>query len=115
MKAVVLAGGLGTRISEETSVKPKPMIGGRIKRIIPYVEKDEHFFVTYGDGVGNVDINATLDLNKKENRLATVTAVQPPGRFEAIKYEQNKVQALWKNRRVMADGSMEVFLCFHPK
>jgi glucose-1-phosphate cytidylyltransferase len=154
MKAVLLAGGLGTRISEETSVKPKPMIeigykpilwhimksystyginefiiclgykgyvikeyfsnyflhtsdvtidltsnqthvhqskaepwkitlvdtgeetmiGGRIKRIIPYVEKDEYFFVTYGDGVGNVDITATLDLHKKENRVATVTA-----------------------------------------
>jgi glucose-1-phosphate cytidylyltransferase len=171
MKAVILAGGLGTRISEETFLKPKPMIeigykpilwhimktystydinefiiclgykgyvikeyfsnyhlhtsdvtidlitnethihqtnaepwkitlvdtgeetmiGGRIKKIIPYVEKDEFFFVTYGDGVGNVNINATVDLHKKEKRLATVTAVQPPGRFGSIKYDQNRV------------------------
>jgi glucose-1-phosphate cytidylyltransferase len=171
MKAVILAGGLGTRISEETFLKPKPMIeigykpilwhimktystydinefiiclgykgyvikeyfsnyhlhtsdvtidlitnethihqtnaepwkitlvdtgeetmiGGRIKKIIPYVEKDEFFFVTYGDGVGNVNINATVDLHKKEKRLATVSAVQPPGRFGSIKYDQNRV------------------------
>jgi glucose-1-phosphate cytidylyltransferase len=171
MKAVLLAGGLGTRISEETSLRPKPMveigykpilwhimklysaygindfiiclgykgyvikeyfsnyflhtsdvtidltnnqtmvhqskaepwkitlvdtgdetmIGGRIKRIIPYVEKDEYFFVTYGDGVGDVDIKSSLELHKKEKRMATVTAVQPPGRFGAIRYEQNKV------------------------
>lgn len=171
MKAVLLAGGLGTRISEETSVKPKPMIeiggkpilwhimkmysshgitdfivclgykgyvikeyfsnyflhtsditidlrnnsthihqsktepwtitlvdtgeetmiGGRIKRIIPYVENDEYFFVTYGDGVGDVDIKKTVELHQKEKRLATVTAVQPPGRFGALKHEGNKV------------------------
>jgi glucose-1-phosphate cytidylyltransferase len=171
MKAVILAGGLGTRISEETSTKPKPMIeigykpilwhimkiyssqgvrdfiiclgykgyvikeyfsnyflhtsdvtidlrtnttkiheskaepwsitlvdtgdetmiGGRIKRIIPYVENDEYFYVTYGDGVSNIDLQASTELHKKEKRLATVTAVQPPGRFGAIKYEQNRV------------------------
>ena len=157
MKAVLLAGGLGTRISEETTVKPKPMIeigykpilwhimksystyginefiiclgykgyvikeyfsnyylhtsdvtidltnnqtqvhqskaepwkitlvdtgeetmiGGRIKRIIPYVENDEYFFVTYGDGVGNVDITATVDLHKKEKRLEPGKPGQP--------------------------------------
>jgi glucose-1-phosphate cytidylyltransferase len=171
MKAVILAGGLGSRISEETAVKPKPMIeigskpilwhimkiysshgitdfiiclgykgyvikeyfsnyflhtsdvtidlknntrqfhhsktepwtitlvdtgedtmiGGRIKRIIPYVEDDEYFLVTYGDGVGNMDIAATIALHKKEKRLATVTAVQPPGRFGAIKSKGHRV------------------------
>ncbi|TXN75903.1 glucose-1-phosphate cytidylyltransferase [Methylobacterium sp. WL8] len=166
MKVVLLAGGLGTRISEETQIKPKPMIeiggkpilwhimklyssyglndfviclgykgyvikeyftnyflhmsdvtidmrdnsqfvhnasaepwritlvdtgektmiGGRIKRILPYVSGDD-FCLTYGDGVGNIDIAAAITLHKQENRLATVTAVQPPGRFGALSYE----------------------------
>lgn len=164
MKAVLLAGGLGTRLSEETAVRPKPMVeiggrpilwhimkiysaygindfivclgykgsvikefflnyhsnstditidlqsnvtkvhanwtepwrvtlvdtgastqtGGRIKRIIPHVAEDEAFFLTYGDGVADVDIPATLDLHRRNGRLATVTATQPPGRFGAL-------------------------------
>lgn len=171
MKAVILAGGLGTRISEETNVKPKPMIeiggrpilwhimkiysahgindfiiclgykgyvikeyfanyflhmsdvtidmrnnstkilrenaepwtvtlietgestqiGGRIKRILPHVKDDEAFCVTYGDGVGDVDISSVVAMHKREGRLATVTAAQPPGRFGALKYEGNLV------------------------
>jgi glucose-1-phosphate cytidylyltransferase len=169
MKAVILAGGLGTRFAEETDVKPKPMIevggmpiiwhvmkiysahdindfviclgykgyvikeyfqnyflhmsnvtfdmkrnsmevhdataepwrvtlvdtgektmiGGRIKRVLPYIG-DEEFCLTYGDGVGDVDVRAAIDLHHKEGRLATVTATQPPGRFGAIKYKGNR-------------------------
>jgi len=171
MKAVILAGGLGTRLSEETAVKPKPMveiggrpilwhimkiyaahgvtdfvvclgykghvikeyfqnylllgsditfhladgtmtllrrqaepwsvtlvdtgeetqIGGRIKRVLPYVSDDEAFCLTYGDGVGDVDVAAVIDLHRKSGRLATVTAMQPPGRFGAIRYEGDRV------------------------
>lgn len=171
MKAVLLAGGLGTRFAEETVVKPKPMIeiggkpilwhimkiyaahgisdfivclgykghmikeyfanyyiyssnvtfdlkdnsvhihnseaepwsvtlidtgetsmiGGRIKRILPYVADDEAFCLTYGDGVGDVDIGATIDLHRRSRRLATVTAVQPPGRFGALETEGDRV------------------------
>lgn len=171
MKAVLLAGGLGTRISEETSTKPKPMIeiggkpilwhimkiysahgvndfiiclgykgyvikeyftnyflhmsditfnmkdnsttihnnyaepwtvtlvetgeetmiGGRIKRILPYIGDDEAFCVTYGDGVGDVDIKAVIEKHKSAGRLATVTATQPPGRFGAIRYDGDRV------------------------
>lgn len=160
MKAVILAGGLGTRFSEETSVKPKPMIeiggrpmlwhilkiysahgindfviclgyrgyvikeyfanyflhnsnvtfdlkensmtvhehhaepwrvtlvdtgsesmtGGRLKRVAPYLE-DETFCFTYGDGVGDVDITASIAFHRRQKKLATVTAAQPPGRF----------------------------------
>lgn len=163
MKAVLLAGGLGSRISEETSIKPKPMVeiggrpilwhimkiysahgindfviccgyrgyvikeyfanyflhmsdvtfdmaqnqmqvhhrkaepwrvtlvdtgdttmtGGRIKRVANYIG-DEDFCLTYGDGVGSVDISKTLDFHKAHGRLATMTAVQPPGRFGAL-------------------------------
>ena len=163
MKAVILAGGLGTRISEETHLKPKPMIeiggkpilwhilklyshygindfiiccgykgyvikeyfanyflhmsdvtfhmklntmevhhqkaepwqvtlvdtgeatmtGGRLKRVQPYVG-DETFCFTYGDGVANVDIGALIAFHQQQNRLATLTAVQPPGRYGAL-------------------------------
>ena len=171
MKAVLLAGGLGTRFAEETDVKPKPMIeiggmpviwhimkiysyygindfviclgykgyvikeyfknyflhmsnvtfdmktnamevhdasaepwrvtlvdtgektmiGGRIKRILPFLGDDKEFCLTYGDGVGNVDIRAAIDLHRKEGRMATVTATQPPGRFGAITFEGNRI------------------------
>jgi len=163
MKVVILAGGLGTRLSEETQVKPKPMAeigehpilwhimkhyshygfddfviclgykgyvikeyfanyfmhnsdvtfdlceqtmevhqnsvepwkvtlvdtgadtqtGGRLKRVAPYV-CDERCMMTYGDGVANVDVPALLAFHEQHGRHATVTAVQPPGRFGAL-------------------------------
>lgn len=171
MKAVILAGGLGTRLSEETSSRPKPMveiggrpilwhimktysshgihefilclgykgyvikeyfanyflhmsdvtfdmqdnsmkvhqasaepwrvtlvdtgeatqIGGRIKRILPFVAEDDAFCLTYGDGVGNVDITSVISQHRREGLLATVTAAQPPGRFGALRTEGNLV------------------------
>jgi len=182
MKAVLLAGGLGTRISEETADRPKPMIeigdkpilwhimkiysahgindfivclgykgyvikeyfqnyflhmsdvtfdvrnnlmevhniesepwkitlvdtglntmiGGRIKRILPYVKDDEAFCLTYGDGVSDVDIKASILLHNQEKRLATVTAVQPPGRFGALQFEGNKIKGF--SEKPMGDG-----------
>lgn len=170
MKAVILAGGLGTRLSEETSLRPKPMVeiggkpilwhimkiyshyginefvvclgyrgymikeyfanyflhlsdvtfdlkqntmethqshseswkvtlvdtgdhsmtGGRLKRIAKFLG-DEDFCFTYGDGVSNIDLNKLIAFHKKEGRLATVTAVQPPGRFGVIENEGTKV------------------------
>jgi glucose-1-phosphate cytidylyltransferase len=166
MKAVILAGGLGTRISEETSLKPKPMIeiggkpilwhimkiyaahgvnefviccgfrsyvikeyfanyflhmsdvtfdmrdnrmevhqrhaepwrvtlvetgdrtltGGRLKRVAPYLAGDEAFCFTYGDGVADVDVGAQLAFHRAHGKLATVTAVQPPGRYGALDF-----------------------------
>lgn len=171
MKAVLMSGGLGTRIAEETVVKPKPMveiggkpilwhimkiyssfgindfiiclgykgyvikdyfhnyylygsnvtfdlktntmsihssdvepwrvtlvetgaetmIGGRLKRILPFVAEDEAFCMTYGDGVADVDIPAVIDLHRRSGRLATVTAVQPPGRFGALRTDGDTV------------------------
>jgi len=170
MKAVILAGGLGSRLSEETDLKPKPMVeiggkpilwhilkiyssygindfviclgykgyvikeyfanyflhmsdvtfdmrdnamqvhkhhaepwsvtlidtgdntmtGGRLKRAKGYIG-DEDFCFTYGDGVANIDITALINVHKKEQRLSTVTAVKPPGRFGSLIVEKNQV------------------------
>jgi glucose-1-phosphate cytidylyltransferase len=169
MKAVILAGGLGTRISEETILRPKPMIeiggkpilwhimkiysahgiqdfiiclgykgymikeyfanyflhtsdvtfdmnnnsmqvhqnhaepwkvtlvetgdttmtGGRLKRIATYLNED--FCFTYGDGVSNVDIKKLIQYHKEHGKLATMTAIQPPGRFGVLNLHQEKV------------------------
>lgn len=170
MKAVILAGGLGTRISEETDLKPKPMVeiggkpilwhimkiysshginefvvccgykgyvikeyfanyflhnsdvtfdmsgnemevhsrnaepwkvtlvdtgestltGGRLKRVRSYLENDSFCF-TYGDGVADIDIGKLLAHHRQEGRLATLTAVQPPGRFGRLDFERGRV------------------------
>ena len=173
MKVVILAGGLGTRISEETSSIPKPMIqighkpvlwhimkiyshygvndfiiccgykgyvikeyfanyflhmsdvtfcmkdntmrvhreraepwtvtlvdtgentmtGGRIKRIIEYVRDEKYFCLTYGDGVADINISDLIKFHKKQNTLATVSAVIPPGRFGALDIHSRKVKS----------------------
>ena len=171
MKAVLLAGGLGTRLSEETSVRPKPMVeiggrpilwhimklyshhginefvvccgykgyvikeyfanyflhmsdvtfdistntmevhgrhaepwrvtlvdtgddtltGGRLKRVAPYIADDEAFCFTYGDGLSDVNIGASVAFHRQHGRQATVTAVLPPGRYGAIESEGGQV------------------------
>jgi glucose-1-phosphate cytidylyltransferase len=171
MKAVILAGGLGSRISEESINRPKPMIeiggkpiiwhimkiyshygindfviccgykgyvikeyfanyflhmsditidmtsnsidihqkkvepwkvtlidtgestqtGGRLKRVKDYLDDD--FCMTYGDGVGSIDIGALIDFHRSHGKLATMTAVQPPGRFGALQIDGNRVDS----------------------
>ena len=61
------------------------MTGGRLKRVASYIG-NETFCMTYGDGVGNVDISSVIDAHKKAGKKATVTAVQPPGRFGSNKF-----------------------------
>jgi glucose-1-phosphate cytidylyltransferase len=172
MKAIILAGGLGTRISEETALRPKPMIeiggrpilwhimkmysahgihdfvvccgykgyvikeyfanyflhmsdvtfdmqnnqmevherhaepwrvtlvdtgddtmtGGRLKRVAQYVKDEEAFCFTYGDGVADVDISALVNFHRQHGRRATVTAVQPPGRYGALSMDGSSVR-----------------------
>jgi glucose-1-phosphate cytidylyltransferase len=147
LKAVILAGGLGTRISEETNNKPKPMVkigpytllehimhtyskagidefiiatgylhkiienyfknykdfkvnafftgehtqtGGRIKRVMQEFNK-ETLCVTYGDGLGNIDIRGSLKFHHKHGKLATVTAVRPTARFGRLTINKDSV------------------------
>ena len=75
------------------------MIGGRIKRILPYVGDDDAFCLTYGDGVGDIDITEGIAFHRREGRLATVTATQPPGRFGASTTEGNRVTGFQEKPR----------------
>lgn len=184
MKAVILAGGLGTRLSEETSLKPKPMVeiggkpilwhimkiysahgvndfivccgykgyvikeyfanyflhqsdvtfdmvgntmevhrkraepwkvtlvdtgdetmtGGRLKRVKEYVENEEAFCFTYGDGVGSVNIRESINFHKEHGKLATLTATFPPGRFGALDMVDNQI--LNFKEKPKGDGAM---------
>ena len=182
MKAVILAGGLGTRIAEESTVRPKPMVeiggkpvlwhimklyshhgidefviclgykgylikeyfanyclhnsdvtfdmttnrmqvhqrkaeawkvtlvdtgektqtAGRLKRVAPYLDGDTFCF-TYGDGLADVDIGSLIGFHREHGRKATVTAVQPPGRFGAIDIEGQHITRF--HEKPLGDGT----------
>jgi glucose-1-phosphate cytidylyltransferase len=184
MKAVILAGGLGTRLAEETHLKPKPMIeiggkpilwhimkiysshgindfiicagykgyiikeyfanyflhmsdvtfdmttnqmevhekkaepwkvtlvdtgdetmtGGRLKRVAAYLGDEEAFCFTYGDGVSDVDIRALIKFHQEHGKLATLTVVQPPGRYGAIERSGSLVTGFIEKPR--GDGGL---------
>lgn len=67
------------------------MTGGRVVSVRRYVEGDEPFLLTYGDGVSDVDIGATLELHRRHGKVATVTAVRPPGRFGEMVIADDRV------------------------
>jgi glucose-1-phosphate cytidylyltransferase len=184
MKAVILAGGMGTRISEETALRPKPMIeiggrpilwhimklyshhgvndfviccgyrgyvikeyfanyflhmsdvtfdmtknamevhhrksepwrvtlvdtgegtltGGRLRRVAEHVRDEESFFFTYGDGVADVNVTAELAFHRAHGKLATILAVQPPGRYGALQLDGNAVRGFTEKPR--GDGGL---------
>ena len=184
MKAVILAGGLGTRLSEETSIRPKPMVeiggkpilwhimkmyshhgindfiiccgykgyvikeyfanyflhmsdvtfdmqansmhvhekraepwkvmlvdtgddsmtGGRLGRVANYLKGEQAFCFTYGDGVGDIDIRASIDFHFKHGKHATLTATYPPGRFGALDIRNHQVMQF--KEKPKGDGAM---------
>ena len=80
----------------------KTMTGGRLKRL-KKILGNEKFFMTYGDGVSDVNLNKLLKFHKKNGKLVTLTAVRPPARFGAIKLNGNKVK-LFKEKDKMDEG-----------
>jgi glucose-1-phosphate cytidylyltransferase len=70
--------------------------GGRLKRVKSYLSNEDSFCFTYGDGVSDVDISASILFHKKHKKLVTVTAVQPPGRYGAIISEGNNVTGFYE-------------------
>jgi glucose-1-phosphate cytidylyltransferase len=185
VKTVILAGGLGTRLAEETSLRPKPMVeiggkpilwhimkmyavagidefivclgyrgylikeyfanyylhtsdvtfdlvagsmevhqseaepwkvtlvetgeatmtGGRLKRVLPYVEGEDAFCFTYGDGVADLDLKALVDYHREHGLLGTVTAVQPPGRFGALEIDESVDRVTGFREKPRGDGA----------
>lgn len=71
---------------------PNTQTGGRVRRLKPWLE-GKTFMLTYGDGVGNVDLTALLDFHKHHGKLATVTAIRPPSRFGSLNCEESRVRA----------------------
>jgi glucose-1-phosphate cytidylyltransferase len=69
----------------------KTFTGGRLKRLENYINDNENFFFTYGDGISNVNIKKLLNYHNKSKKIITVTAVHPPARFGELKLKKNKV------------------------
>ncbi|MCX6922134.1 MAG: glucose-1-phosphate cytidylyltransferase [Verrucomicrobia bacterium] len=80
------------------------MTAGRIKRIEPYIAEDENFFLTYGDGVGNVDVNAALAFHQQHGKTLTLTAVHPPGRFGELVIETGEVISKFNEKPQVESG-----------
>ena len=73
------------------------MTGGRLKKITPYL-KEEPFFLTYGDGLSNIDITAELEFHKASKKLVTITAVRPPGRFGVLTINDSNVVSSFEEK-----------------
>ena len=91
------------------------MTGGRLKRIRRYLGDDEEFFCTYGDGVANIDIDALLAYHRKQKKLATVTTVQPPGRFGILGIQDGVVKGFKEKPESRNDLISGGFFVMSPK
>ena len=91
------------------------LTGGRLKRIADYLDPDEPFCMTYGDGVSDVDITALLDFHRKHGLDATLTAVQPPGRFGTTQLDGDIVRSF--TEKPVGDGRYVNggFFVLHPR
>ena len=90
------------------------MTGGRVKRLKKYIG-NEPFFLTYGDGISNVNIKKLLEFHKKNKKLVTLTAVRPPARFGSVKFKKNKI-ARFKEKSKLDEGWINGgFFVIEPK
>ena len=80
------------------------MTGGRLKRVLPYLEDEKAFCFTYGDGVADINIKSLIEFHKSHGKLATLTATFPPGRFGALSIEDNQVQKF--EEKPKGDGAL---------
>ena len=80
------------------------MTGGRLRRVLPYLKDEEAFCFTYGDGVADIDIKSLIEFHKSHQKLATLTATFPPGRFGALNIENNQVKKFEEKPR--GDGAL---------
>jgi glucose-1-phosphate cytidylyltransferase len=80
------------------------MTGARVRKIRKYIGDDENFMLTYGDGVGNVNIEALLQFHKEHGRIATVTGVHPPGRFGELEYDNQSGKVYGFNEKPQVTG-----------
>jgi glucose-1-phosphate cytidylyltransferase len=80
------------------------LTGGRLKRVAGHVKDEEAFCFTYGDGVANIDISAEITFHKRHGKWATVTAVQPPGRYGALQMNGKQVASFTEKPR--GDGGL---------
>ena len=89
------------------------MTGGRIARIRKYVADEENFFLTYGDGVGDVDIDKLLDFHYRHGKVVTVTGVHPPGRFGELEYGDDRVVTGFNEKPQVSGGRISAgfFVC----
>ena len=90
------------------------MTGGRLQAVLPYVG-EEDFCFTYGDGVSDVDITASIAFHRAQGALATVTAVQPPGRFGALDVEADRVREFEEKPRGDGGWTNGGFFVLSPK
>jgi glucose-1-phosphate cytidylyltransferase len=80
------------------------LTGGRLKRVASYVRDEEAFCFTYGDGVADIDVSAEITFHKRHGKWATVTAVQPPGRYGALQMDGKQVASFMEKPR--GDGGL---------
>jgi glucose-1-phosphate cytidylyltransferase len=80
------------------------MTGGRLKRVAAQVRDEEAFCFTYGDGLADVDVSASMAFHREHGKLATVTAVQPPGRFGALQLDGSRVTGF--TEKPLGDGGL---------
>jgi glucose-1-phosphate cytidylyltransferase len=80
------------------------MTGGRLRRVASYLKDEEAFCFTYGDGIADLDISAEIAFHKQHGKWATITAVQPPGRYGALKLDEAEVTAF--TEKPQGDGGL---------